>query len=274
MSRVEQFELDGTVGPIRGDLFRAKQPKGTVIICHGFKGFARWGFFPHLAEQLAAGGFNAIAFDFSGSGVGADRESFNEEERFTLNTFTAELKDLDLVIAHARSQKLIAKRFGLLGHSRGGGMAILHAASDPDVAALVTWASLSHLRRWGDAEAEQWRRRGFTEVTNSRTGQVLRLGVPFLEEVESQAATTLNVETAASRVRAPWLILHGAGDETLKPAEAERLHAASKGTSTLRIMEGSHAFDAKHPLSEVPPSLVMATTETVAFFDRHLATGG
>jgi len=271
MSDAPQFEMDGTVGPIRGDVFNAEHAKGTVIICHGFKGFAHWGFFPHLAQQLATAGFNAITFDFSGNGVGPDRESFSEEERFTSNTFTAELKDLELVIAYARSRKLIEKRFGLLGHSRGGGMAILHTASDPDVAALVTWASLSHLRRWGDAEAEQWRRRGFAEVTNSRTGQVLKLGVPILEEVESQWGTTLNVEAAASRVRTPWLILHGIADETLKPTEAERLHASSKGTSTLRILEGSHSFDAKHPLSEVPPALEKATAETVSFFARHLA---
>lgn len=267
----EPFEIEGAGGPIRGDLFLAAQPKGTVVICHGFKGFARWGFFPHLAREISAASLNAIAFDFSGNGVGPDRESFTEEQRFTDNTFGAELEDIGRVVAHARSRKLIGKAFGLFGHSRGGATAVLHAGSDPDVAALVTWSAISYLRRWGATEATEWRRSGYREVTNSRTGQVLKMGPALLDEVESHAEGKLDVEAAAARIRVPWLIVHGIADETVPPAEAARLHAASSAHSTLRIMDGSHAFDATHPLAEVPPALEAATTQTVSFFVRQLA---
>jgi len=265
----ETFEIAGQLGPVRADIFRDTNAKGTVIICHGFKGFARWGFFPHLSRKIAAAGLNAISFDFSGSGLGADRENTTEEKRFTDNTFTAELKDLDAVIAYARAEKLIEGKFGLFGHSRGGGVAILRAGSDPDVGALVTWASISHVRRWGKEEADRWRRQGFAEITNSRTGQVLKLGTALLDDVEANAGGSLDIEAAAGKITAPWLILHGASDETVDQDEARRLHAAS-AHSKLRIIPGNHGFDAKHPLLEIPATLAQATAETVQFFSANL----
>lgn len=265
----EVFEIDGELGPIRGDVFRDTDAKGAVVICHGFKGFARWGFFPHLARKIAAAGLNAITFDFSGSGIGADRETTTEEKRFTINTFSAELKDLDRVVAYARSEKLVDGKFGLFGHSRGGGVAILRAGSDPDVGALVTWASISQVRRWNAEESARWRREKFTEITNSRTGQVLKLGTELLDDVEANESGALDIEAAASRITAPWLIVHGASDETVEQGEAKRLHAAS-AHSKLRIIPGNHGFDAKHPLMEVPETLGQATAETVLFFSANL----
>jgi predicted alpha/beta hydrolase len=41
-----------------------------------------------------------------------------------------------------------ARRIGLLGHSRGGGEAVLAAAEDPRVDALVTWASIADVSGW------------------------------------------------------------------------------------------------------------------------------
>jgi len=72
-----QFELVGADGgPLRGDV--RTQEKGAdrpaVVICHGFKGFKDWGFFPHLAARIARAGMTAVSFNFSGSGVGPDGE--------------------------------------------------------------------------------------------------------------------------------------------------------------------------------------------------------
>lgn len=40
---------------VRGDFYEAaSQPaRGTLIICHGYKGFKDWGMFPHVAQALA-----------------------------------------------------------------------------------------------------------------------------------------------------------------------------------------------------------------------------
>ena len=265
-------EIEMTDGlTIRGEVYPAATSRGTVIICHGFKGFAHWAFFPYLARTLAENGLTAITFDFSGSGIGRDRESFTEAEAFASNTLTRDLDDIENLVEYARRKKLIRGKFGLFGHSRGGGIAILAAAAaDSEVGSLVTWAAISYPTRWSKEDVGTWRRRGYAEITNSRTGQIMRLGTDMLDDVELHGKTKLDIEAAARKIKVPWLIVHGTADETVPSSEAERLHALSPVVSTLRLIKGAnHGFDAKHPLTEIPPVLEKVVLETVKFFVRN-----
>ena len=268
----ETFEIPCRDGlSIRGEAFPAANSLGSVIICHGFKGFAHWAFFPYLARTLAQEGLTAITFDFSGSGIGTDRESFVQAEAFAGNTFSRELEDLELIEEYARRKKWIKGKFGLFGHSRGGGVAILYAASEAvNVNSLVTWAAISYPNRWAPEDVITWRKRGHTEITNSRTGQVMRLETDLLDDVELNGKTKLNIEGAAGKIKAPWLIIHGTGDETVPSSEAEHLHSLSKGMSTLRLIEGAnHGFSATHPLAKIPPVLEKVVLESAKFFVRN-----
>jgi alpha-beta hydrolase superfamily lysophospholipase len=275
-STPEPFEIPCADGLfIRGEVYRAESATGTVLVCHGFKGFAHWAFFPYLAKSLAQNGLTAVTFDFSGSGVGPDRESFTQLEAFSGNTFSKEQDDIDNVVDYARRKKIVNGKFGLFGHSRGGGMAIIYAAAqDSDVNSLVTWASIGRTNWWTPEEAIIWRKRGYAEITNSRTGQVLRLGTELLDDVEMHGDTKLNIAKAAAKIKVPWLIVHGTADETVPSGEAVRLHELSPNVSTLRLIEGAnHGFDAKHPLNEIPAALKTVVQETVKFFVRNAASG-
>ena len=55
-----------------------------------------------------------------------------------------------MIDALARGELGVAppSSIGVVGHSRGGGIAVLQAASDPRVRALVTWAAISSVERW------------------------------------------------------------------------------------------------------------------------------
>jgi uncharacterized protein len=272
----EAFEISCKDGLcIRGEIYPAEQRLGTVLLCHGFKGFARWGFFPYLARTLAENGLVAISFDFSGCGIGPDRETFTEATAFAGNTLSRDLDDLETLVDYARRRKLIRGKFGLFGHSRGGGIAILFAAAtDTDVSSLVTWSAISYPTRWSSEDMLTWRKRGYAEITNARTGQVMRLDTGLLDDVELHGKTKLNIEAAAGRIKIPWLIVHGTADETVPSSEAERLHSLSPGVSTLRLIEGAnHGFDAKHPLTEAPPVLEKVVLDTVKFFVRNATTG-
>jgi pimeloyl-ACP methyl ester carboxylesterase len=241
------------------------------VLCHGFKGFAHWGFFPYLAQTLAENGLTAITFDFSGSGIGPDRESFTEPGNFAGNTLSREQEDLENLVDYARRRKLIEGKFSLFGHSRGGGTAILYSAGvDSNVSSLVTWSSISYPNRWSSEDVITWRRQGYADVTNSRTGQIMRLDTDLLDDVELHGKTKLDIEAAARKIKVPWLIVHGTGDETVPSSEAEKLHSLSPGVSTLRLIKGAnHGFDAKHPLGEAPPVLEKVVLETVKFFVRN-----
>lgn len=284
MIRTDQFELSrerpsgGKPLFVRGEAFHPNtgssdaNGSGTVVICHGFKGFAHWAFFPYLARAIAEAGMRAITFDFSGSGVGPDRENFSALEEFETNTYTQELADLDQVIAEARKRSWIEGGFGLFGHSRGGGTAILHTSADPNVKALVTWAAISRVRRMSEDDIRAWRERGYTDILNSRTRQNMRLGTALLDEIEAFENTKLNIPAAAKKISVPWLIVHGDADETVPLADGEKLAELSPGFGTLWSVEGgNHGFSATHPVIEPAPTLSLVVRGTVSFFAEHLA---
>jgi pimeloyl-ACP methyl ester carboxylesterase len=95
----------------------------------------------------------------------------------------------------------------------------------------------------------------------------MRLGTGLLDDVELHGKTKVNIESAAKKIKVPWLIIHGTADETVPSSEAEHLHSVSSAVSTLRLIEGgNHGFDAKHPLEQIPPILERVVAETVKFF--------
>ena len=104
----------------------------TVIICHGFKGFMEWGFFPPLAELLVERGFTVIRFNYSGSGMRPGDELVTDLEAFRSNTFSLELIETLRVLQAAGTEiapdRVDPERIALLGHSRGGGASLLAAA--------------------------------------------------------------------------------------------------------------------------------------------------
>ncbi|MEO8192943.1 MAG: alpha/beta fold hydrolase [Gemmatimonadales bacterium] len=277
---LDEFELwrdRGEQAPliIRGEARLPPEPAGTVVICHGFKGFAHFSFFPHVAEELAKAGFRSITFDFSGSGIGEDRENFTNRDAFTHNTYLQELDDLDAVVAEARVRDWIEDSYGLFGHSRGGGVAILQAARDTGVKALVTWAAISSTNRWAPETVADWRQRGYIDVVNARTGDTIPLSTELLREVEEFGETRLNIAWAASSIRVPWLIMHGADDETVPVSEGERLSSLARDTAAIHILEGvDHSFGGKHPLPEITPTLGSVTKGTVEFFRKSLTDSG
>jgi pimeloyl-ACP methyl ester carboxylesterase len=273
------FTLTGADGgPLRGDVrtTAAGAARPAVVIAHGFKGFKDWGFFPFLADRLARGGVTAVAFNFSGSGVGPEGDRFTEPERFARATLGGDQRDLTTVLGALRTGRLVSglappSRVGLFGHSRGGGIGILATAGDPDVASLVTWSAIAHPLRWGPETIRRWRAAGKLDVTNTRTGEVLPVSLDALDEVEGDRDGRFDIAAAAARVTAPWLILHGDVDETVSVREAQLLHRASGERAELIVVpHGGHTFGARHPWAGTTPELDQAMDATVGWFLRTL----
>jgi dienelactone hydrolase len=267
--------LDGVLGPIFADVRTSdrQRPRPAVLVVHGFKGFKDWGMFPLVAERMARAGLTAVSFNLSGSGVDEEGQS-SWPERFGHATYSGDLEDMRRVaaaLAEGRLGMAPTSVFGLLGHSRGGGEAILLAAEDPRVKALVTWAAIAGVNRW-PGQAGAWRSAGSIPITNARTGQVLPLYPDVLDDIEQHAAL-LDIPAAAARVGVPWLLLHGTGDESVPPSEAEQLRRAAAHSPALRFLpiEGAgHTFGATHPMFGIPPTLAVAIDESVKWMGRHL----
>jgi pimeloyl-ACP methyl ester carboxylesterase len=270
-----KHSLPGSLGEILIDV-RAGGRASTrpaVLVLHGFKGFKDWGMFPPLSQRLAEAGFIVVSPNLSGSGVD-DKGDFSLPERFGHNTFSAELEDVRRVIDALMAGQLgvpTPPTLGLVGHSRGGGVAILQAARDPRVRALVTWAAISSVERWPAPQRSTWRAAGRITIRNARTGQELPLYTDVLDDIERNALA-LDIEGAGRRLQIPWLVIHGTEDESVAFAEAERLKAASARPDTrlLRIEGGGHTFGAVHPWRATTPELATVFDATLAWLTTRL----
>ncbi len=280
MGASEPFEL-----PVAGDRRvlgvvdypAAAGPRPVVVVCHGFKGFLAWGFFPPLAHLLAERGFTVVRFNFTGSGMRPGDELVTDTDAFRHAKVHRDLAELEAVLAALGDEIAAGRadtdRIGLLGHSRGGGTALLAAAGDHRgrIGALVTWAAVASFLRFSEEDRRRWRRDGELPVVNARTGQELALDVGVLDDIERRREE-YDLAAAAARRRAPWLIVHGAGDETVPIAEARTLAAAAGPPSELAVVAGgSHTFGAQHPFAAPTAPLIETLNLTQAWFRRHLA---
>lgn len=272
---LSSHKLAGVLGPIDVDVRAAGRDmsRPAVVLVHGFKGFKDWGMFPPLADRLARAGFAVVSFNMSGSGVDG-KGNFVFPERFGHDTFSAALEDLEAVINGLTSGALdvaAPSSIGLLGHSRGGGVAVLEAARDERISALVTWAAVSTVNRWPAAIMAEWRRTGRYDIVNSRTGQVLPLYTDVLDDNEVNA-DRLDILAAAGRITAPWLLVHGDNDEAVSLEEGRQLAAQVRHPASRHewIAGGEHTFGARHPWAGSTPELERAIAASVAWFARYL----
>jgi pimeloyl-ACP methyl ester carboxylesterase len=142
---IHPFELIGAGGrTVRGDARTAGGGAGrpAVVLCGGFKASEDRGLFPRLADRLARAGFTAVTAAFPES----------DEEVAVLR----DLEDLQSMMGALASGTLASgleapNAVGLLGHARGGVIAIAAAAKPGVCQALVTWAASAN--EWLDLEA-------------------------------------------------------------------------------------------------------------------------
>lgn len=264
----------GSGDVIRGDVRLAEgpPPRSAVLVVHGFKGFKDWGFFPHACARIAADGHAVVSFNLSHNGIGPDLETFSELELFAQNTLSLELDEVLWMLDQLLDEDLVPRRperVGVLGHSRGGGQAILAAGEDSRVDALVTWAAVADFDRWTEDAKARWRADGRTWVLNSRTGQQMPLDVGLLDDFETNR-DRLDVGTAAARIGCPWLIVHGTGDVTVPADEARSLARVARSGELVLIDGAGHTFEARHPFEGSTPALDRALAATLAHFGGHL----
>lgn len=250
--------------PIHGNFdLPAGKIRALVVIVHGFKGFKDWGFFPWLAERLNGQRLAVCRFNMSRSGIGETPDTFERLDLFADDTYSTQLADLRAVVAHAQQQVPGVPTF-LVGHSRGGGVALLGARDVPNLAGVVTWSAISRVDRWDDATIRAWRAAGHLDVENARTKQIMRMSPRILDDFDANRER-LNVLAATDRLRKPLLVIHGARDESVPVAEGRALAARVSDASLLVIEHASHTYNAIHPLIHVPFALHLAGVTTTHF---------
>ncbi|WP_337871965.1 alpha/beta fold hydrolase [Ignavibacterium sp.] len=249
--------------------------KPCLILVHGFKGFKDWGFWPYTAEFFSKNGFNVISFNFSHNGVGDSLTDFDELDKFSENTISLEVDELDEIINAIKEGSccnLKCSSIGIVGHSRGGAVSILASAKNKNVDALAVWASVAKLDRYPERQKKEWKEKGFIEVLNSRTLQMMRLNVTLLDDIEKNKNTTLNIESAVKKLNKPFLIIHGEQDLTVPVEEGKLLFEFSdKEKTDFEIIPATgHTFDIVHPFESSNAKFDKILNLTLNFFKKNL----
>lgn len=194
----------------------------ALVIMHGWSGNAEM-MLP-LAPPLHTAGYAVLLVDARCHGR-SDQDSFASLPRFA--------EDIEAALAWlAQQAEVDAARLGIVGHSVGAGAALLVAARQPALRAIVSVAAFAHpeamMRRWLATKRIPYRPFGAYIL-----GYVQRvIGYRF--------ADIAPCRTIAG-VACPVLLVHGLADATVPVSEARAIYAARAGVAVeLLLVPGSH----------------------------------
>ncbi|GAC1605969.1 MAG: hypothetical protein NVS3B25_35300 [Hymenobacter sp.] len=268
------FEADAT--------YRADgQPKPVVVFVHGFKGFKDWGHFPLVADYFAERGFVFVKLNLSHNGlVVGGTGDLEDLEAFSRNNFSLELDDIGQLIdalfapgtTPVPAAEMDLNRLYLVGHSRGGGLALLKAAEDRRIRAVATWAAIADVdQHWPQPVMDEWKRAGILQVPNLRTGQPLPLHYQIVEDYHAHRVRLDIAHNVRRHLRQPLLLVHGAEDETVPVAAVHTLHRLKPTAEVLMLPGATHMFGGAHPWPDptLPEPAQLAAERTADFFQRQ-----
>jgi pimeloyl-ACP methyl ester carboxylesterase len=258
---------------IRGDVYPAKQlSQGTIVICHGYKGFKDWGMFPYVAKQLSDH-FDVITFNFSHNGIGDDLFNFTELEKFAANTYTRELEDLHTLVQHILEGSLPItyeirnQPIFLLGHSKGAGVSLIYSFDYPDhIQGVISWNGITNLDLFSVEEKKDMRSKGRTYVYNARTKQQMPLNLELLEDLQKHEDKYHILERVKSAIT-PIVLIQGTEDGARLREGSAKLVEANSTIDWIQIPGGNHTFNSVHPFQGTTIPLEEAICQTKNYME-------
>ena len=213
-----------------------------VIIGHGVTGNKDRPALIALAEGLAAAGISALRFSFSGNG--------ESEGAFIDSTITKEVADLGSIIDALNDYKIC-----YVGHSMGGAVGVLCAATDERIQVLVSLAGMVHTKAFAERE--------FGEVTPDEGFMWDEPDCPLSQVYMDDMATIDSVAKRASKFGGPWLLVHGTEDDIVPIEDShDILQFANEPTELLELPGVDHVFS--------DDGAVVMVQKVVEWIDRNL----
>lgn len=272
--------------PIRFDLYSpgssSRELLPVILFVHGNKGFKDWGPFPDACEDIARNGFVVIAMNFSLNGIGENPTELERLDLYQRETLSQDLNDIGTLIEGIKNRSIESPRVGLhtdyigiVGHSRGGHTAVAAAAEYQEIQCLVAWSAVANYNeRWTDRMIRDWKEKGYTEILNSRTGQVMRVDKVVYEDAIANEERLMAINRV-KELYIPCMFIAGKEDESVSYKESESLyHNCPSENRELRLISGTgHTFDASHPFEEkeYPEKFAEVLELTKGWFIDNLA---
>lgn len=249
-----------------------ENPKAIVVFVHGYKGYKDWGAWNLVQKTFVESGFGFIKFNLSHNGGTVNEPiDFSDLDAFGRNDYSKDLYDINRIIKllHAwMDENKLELPIYLLGHSKGGGEAILYTHLYKGISKLVTWAAISDIEcRFPTADAmDDWRVNGVYYVKNSRTNQLMPHYYSFYENyIENKER--FHIQTACENINIPFLPIHG--DMDLSVSISEGILISRWAQVDLEIIKGAgHTFQTKQPWESenIPEDMKKVLDKTIGFF--------
>lgn len=224
----QQIQFENHLGEVlAGTLHQPEgRPLGAVIAGHCFTCSRHTGVLRRISSQLAAAGFMALRFDFSGNG--------QSQGLFEQSTWSKQIAEMEAAIAWTQRRGLAW--IGLAGHSLGAAIALLTAQRQEAVAAVCRIAGrVSPTRPQHFLTPPQQKtlaEDGLVAFTSR--GRQLALNREFFEDAGRHDLTE-----ATRALKIPMLVVHGDRDEIIPVSEAHLSKAANPERVELEIVSGA-----------------------------------
>jgi dipeptidyl aminopeptidase/acylaminoacyl peptidase len=208
-------------------------PAPCVVACHGMGASKDSDKYLLLGRDFPEAGLALARFDFRGSGEsgGLYRDS----------TIASRLTDLEAVLEHLERDPALDGRFGLLGSSLGGFVALWAASRHRRVVPVVAWNAPANL----------------AVLAASPSADVTSPGAALVAEV--RAGRYVDAPAGTSHV----LVVQGQADDVVPPGHAEILFERAVEPRALCLLPGGD-----HRLSD-PLHRLEAVKRSRDWFTRH-----
>tara|TARA_B100001093_G_scaffold504801_1_gene561137 strand:+ start:1534 stop:2358 length:825 start_codon:yes stop_codon:yes gene_type:complete len=270
--KVNHFEIDGCNGRKISIDYRFKETQKSlipIIYVHGFKGFKDWGASNLVADSFANQGFLFLKFNFSHNGVTSKNLlDFVDLEAFGMNNFLIELKELGIVIdwLEASDLNIQFSKLVVIGHSRGGGIALIRSAQDQRIKNTITWASVYDFEARFTVDVSEWKETGVHHILNGRTMQMMPLYFQFYQTFIDNKEI-LNIPFQSKKIKQKVLIIHGTDDQVVPSSDAEFIKSRISKSTLVLIKNTGHTFGVKHPfkMAHLPMYMINVIDESIKF---------
>lgn len=220
---------------LRGWLIGDAGDRPTVLVVHGLNSNRAGDNALALAGRLHGLGYAVLLFELRGhGGSDGDQVAAGYLERWDV------LGAYDFLV----DRGVPPERIGILGNSMGGATALLAAAEEPAIGALVVDSAFADLR---DMIAQE------TARTTVFPEWVVPLFIPGMG-LASSVLYGIDIgavvpERAAATLDYLILVVHGDADTRIPAEQGVRIHAAAPANSELWLVPGSDHVDAflDHP---------------------------
>jgi pimeloyl-ACP methyl ester carboxylesterase len=155
----------------------------------------------------------------------------------------------------------------LMGHSRGGSIALLATAEREMVKGAISMAAVSDLEKWlMKNDKENWMTNGVIHVKNGRTGQNMPLHFQIVEDFYNHQSR-LDLKQVLKKNNKPIIAFHGSNDEALSPSMLDDLKSYNPEIQDHVIDGAGHTFGGTHPYHscELPEHTQQLAQRTIDF---------